>query len=148
MNVEVLNQNDLLFEEDVRLTAVKEYGFSWQEFATGDSPIPPEGLRFDIHFEGDVSGEKLNGHIKGVDYLTVRSDGRLFLDLYATLKTKDGASISVKESGINAGGDLRLNMDFHTNDDRYRWINHKHVWGIGTVNFQNGAVKIKGYQNS
>ena len=147
MNVAILNQQDLLFEEDVMLTEVKEYGFSWQEFASGKSPIPTEGLRFDIHFEGDVTGDKISGRIKGVDYLTVRADGRLFLDLYASIKTKDEAVISVKESGINAGGELRLSMDFHTNDHRYRWLNHKHVWGVGTVDFQTGAVKIKGYQN-
>jgi hypothetical protein len=103
-------------------------------------------LRFDIHFEGDVSGEQVNGTISGIDYLTVRADGRFILDLYATITTSDGASISVKESGINAGGNLRLSMNFHTNDERYRWMNHKHVWGVGTVNFATGEVNISGYQ--
>jgi hypothetical protein len=142
-----MNKQDLLFEEDVKLTGVKEYGFSWQKFASGKEPIPAEGLKFDIHFEGAVYGDKINGRIKGVDYLTVRSDGRLFLDLYASLETDDGAVIRVKENGINSQGDLRLNMDFHTNDPRYKWLNQKHVWGIGKVDFTTGDVKIKGFQN-
>jgi hypothetical protein len=147
MFTDVMKKSDLLFKEEVRLTEVKEYGYSWQKFAGGQESIPAEGLRFDIHFEGEVIGEDVNGRISGVDYLTVRADGRLFLDLYATIETRDGALISIKESGINANGDLRLDMDFHTSDERYRWINHKHVWGIGTVDFATGEVKINGYQN-
>lgn len=147
MRHEAIVENDLLFEEEVHLTEVKEYGFSWQDFSTNATAIPAEGLRFDIHFEGDVTGDLVEGTIKGVDYLTVRADGRLFLDLHASISTKDGAVINVTESGINNNGELRLNMDFHTNDPRYAWLNHKHVWGVGTVNFQTGEVKIKGYQN-
>ncbi len=147
MKVEVEKIQNLLFREDVMLTKVKEYGFSWQKFAEATDPIPPEGLKFDIHFEGEVSGEKIQGRIKGIDYLTVRADGRLLLDLHACISTNDGAQIYVKESGINAYGDLRLNMDFHTNDSRYSWINHQHVWGKGTVDFQTGKVKIKGYSH-
>lgn len=141
------DKGTLLFEEEVALTSVTEYGFSWQDFASGSMPIPPAGLRFDIYFEGKVTGEEVAGTIKGVDYLTVRADGRLFLDLHASITTHDGAHIAVKESGINDEGDLRLAMDFHTNDSRYAWINRKHVWGTGTVNFETGAVRIKGYQN-
>ncbi len=147
MFTDVMKKSDLLFQEKVVLTEVKEYGYSWQKFAGEQDSIPAEGLRFDIHFEGDVIGEQVNGRIKGVDYLTVRADGRLFLELHAVIETGDGARISVKESGINAKGILRLDMDFHTNDERYRWINHKHVWGLGTVDFATGAVEIKGYQN-
>lgn len=147
MNSEIINNDTLIFEEDVHLTNVKEYGFSWEQFATSQAPIPAEGLKFDIHFEGEVTGDKIKGTIQGVDYLTVRSDGRLFLDLRAAITTKDGAMIHVTESGINDRGNLRLNMDFHTNDSRYTWLNQKHVWGVGTVNFATGQVNIKGYQN-
>lgn len=143
----VVHEEKLLFEEDVRLIDVKEYGFSFKSFAEKSQPIPPEGLQFDIHFDGVVTGDLLNGTIKGVDYLSIRSDGRLFLNLQASITTHDGALIKVTESGINDNGNLRLNMDFHTNDERYRWLNHKHVWGMGSVNFQTGQVKIKGYQH-
>lgn len=148
MTTEITNQVNLLFEEDVRLTEVKEFGFSWNDFSQGLREIPKEGLQFEIHFEGDVSGERLNGRIKGVDYLTVRADGRLFLDLHASITTHDGAVIKVKESGINDRGQLMLNMDFHTNDSRYSWLNNKHVWGLGSVDFETGKVKIQGYQNA
>jgi hypothetical protein len=147
MNNEIVKEKNLLFEEDVRLTEVREFGFSWHDFATENRTIPPQGLQFEIHFEGEVNGEELQGRIKGVDYLTVRSDKRLFLNLHATITIDDGALIKVVENGINDRGALQLNMDFHTNDDRYTWLNHKHVWGVGTVDFATGKVKIKGYQN-
>ena len=83
MKEEVINSSTLLFEEDVHLTGVTEYGFSWQDFAQQKAPIPAEGLKFDIHFEGQVTGDVVEGTIKGVDYLTVRADGRLFLNLHA-----------------------------------------------------------------
>ena len=146
MNKLILEDN-LLFEETVHLTEVREYGFSWKEFAQAKAPLPPEGIRFDIHFEGEVIGDDLEGTIRGVDYLTVRSDGRLFLQLHAAIATHDGAMIHVTESGINDKGRLQLNMDFHTNDSRYAWLNQKHVWGLGTVDFHTGAVFVKAYQN-
>ena len=55
------------------LTEVKGYDFSWQDFAERRLPIPPGGLKFDIHFEGDVTGERIRGRLKGVDHLTVRA---------------------------------------------------------------------------
>jgi hypothetical protein len=143
----VLNEKMLLFEEDVRLVEIKEYGFSFKAFMQKRQSLPPEGLQFDIHFEGKVFGELINGNIVGVDYLTVRSDGRLFLNLHAIITTNDGARIKVTESGINDMGTLRLSMNFHTNDARYMWLNQKHVWGVGEVNFETGQVKIKGYQH-
>ena len=146
MNTLIVEDN-LLFEEIVRLTEVREYGFSWEEFMARRTPLPPEGARFDIHFEGEVTGDALQGTIRGIDYLTVRSDGRLFLELHAAIATHDGAMIKVTESGINDNGKLQLNMDFHTGDNRYTWLNQKHVWGLGTVDFATGEVYIKGYQN-
>ena len=146
MNMLIM-ENNLLFEETVHLTEVREYGFSWEEFTHAKTLLPPEGIRFDIHFEGEVIGDDIAGTIRGVDYLTVRSDGRLFLQLYAAIATHDGAMIHVTESGINNKGRLQLNMDFHTNDSRYTWLNQKHVWGLGTVDFPTGTVFVKAYQN-
>jgi hypothetical protein len=126
MITEVTTERNLLFKEKVYLTQVKEYGISWEKFASGEVIVPPEGLRFDIHFEGDVFGEQVNGTISGIDYLTVRADGRFILDLYATITTSDGASISVKENGINAGGNLRLSMNFHTKDESQAGLGNWH----------------------
>src|SRR5690606_11787899 len=110
----------LLFEEKVVLSDFVEYGFSMQDLVNGER-IPEEGARFDIYFEGDLTGEKINGKISGVDYLEVRADGRFFLDLHARILTDDGAQIQVTETGINDNGTLKLNMEFHTNNNWYSW---------------------------
>ncbi len=135
---------ELLFEEHVTLTDFVEYGFSMQDVVESGA-VPKRGARFDIYFEGDVIGDKINGKITGVDYLEVRADGRFFLDLHATIITNDGASIQVTETGINDQGTLKLNMEFHTNDERYSWVNHAQVAGLGTVDFNTGKANVKGY---
>lgn len=144
MKTEVVTEKQLFFEEEVVLTQILEFGFSWREFSRG-TRIPPEGARFDIHFAGVVNGDKINGTIEGVDYLEVRADGRLSLNLQATLTTSDGAIIKVTETGINNNGQLRLNMTFHTNENNYAWLNNTQVWGVGDVNFQTGKVYVKAY---
>ena len=136
---------ELLFEESVRLTNFVEYGFSMQDLVEGKRSIPSEGARFDIYFEGDLTGDKIKGKISGIDYLTVRSDGRFFLNLQARIKTDDGANIQLIETGINNQGDLRLNMEFHTNEEKYKWLNHKQVLGLGYADFNTGEASVKGY---
>ena len=143
----IITEQKVFFTEEVRLTNVKEYGYTWDDFINQRVEIPGEGLRFDIHFEGFITGEGINGSIKGVDYLTVRADGRLFLDLYAEITTVDDARIFVKESGINVHGQLSLTMDFHTNDERYVWMNQEHIWATGDVSFEQGSVRIKAYRS-
>jgi len=135
---------NLLFEEDILLTDYVEYGFSLQDLV-GGRPLPPEGARFDISFEGSLTGDRIKGTIKGVDYLEVRADGRFFLNLYARITTDDGAKILVEESGTNDHGDLKLQMRFHTNDERYAWLNQEQVMGLGRADFATGKASVKGY---
>jgi len=46
---------------------VVEYGASAEAVFSGQTPPPAEGARFDVYFEGPVTG-KLKGTAKGVDY--------------------------------------------------------------------------------
>lgn len=143
-NVTTKKELKLLFEEEVLLTDYVEYGFSLQDLVNGQ-PIPATGARFDIHFEGDLSGDKVNGKIKGIDYLEVRADGRFCLNLFAQIITDDGARIQVVETGTNNQGALKLQMGFHTNDERYSWLNMEQVLGLGTVDLNTGQAFVKGY---
>lgn len=144
MDNEILTTNQLLFEENINLTGFKEYGFKMSDLIAG-KPVPSEGARFDISFEGDVTGEKVNGRIVGIDYLEVRADGRFFLTLQATITTNDGVNIKVEEKGSNTNGDLKLFMKFHTTDEKYSWLNHQNVVGTGFVNLESGEAKVNGY---
>lgn len=143
-----------LFDETVHLTGLTEYGVSWEKLTTGQAILPPEGARFDIAFEGSLVGDKIKGAISGVDYLTVRADGRFQLNLQATVTTDDGEKIAVHEDGILIAPDpedesriaqLRLNLEFTAFSPRYGWLNHIQGWGRGTVNWNTGEVEIQVY---
>jgi hypothetical protein len=144
METEILTDKELLFEEDVSLTGITDYGFTWKDFMDG-VPVPEQGARFDIAFEGAISGDKLSGRIYGIDYLEVRADGKMIINLHAGLVTSQGERINVTETGINRNGDLRLNIHFHTGVKQYVWLNQVQVWAIGKVDFNTGKVHIKGY---
>ena len=141
-----------IFDEEVYLTGITEFGISWEDLIAGIVELPPQGTRFIITFEGKIYGEKINGSIKGTDYLLVRADGQFILNLQASILTDDGEMVFLEEDGIltpnNDGtAQLHLNMHFTTFSQNYNWLNKKHVWGIGEVNMQTGNIRVKGYSN-
>ena len=80
--------------------------------ATLESPevIGPvaEGLRANFYCKGgEATGPKLQGKTRAVggDWLTVRTDGVVILDVRTTLETHDGALISISYSGVADMGD-------------------------------------------
>ena len=139
-----------LFDEEVYLTGITEYGVSWESLTTGKASLPRQGARFDIAFEGKLFGDKINGQVKGIDYLEVRADGQFRLHLYATITTGDGQTIALREEGTmvlkpNGTAQLYLQMQFSSASPKYEWINEKQVWGIGTSYLQKGLVTISGF---
>lgn len=146
MNSQPVHVGKLLFQEELDLTDIREYGFRWEDFLNKKRPIPKSGVRFDIMFRGTINSEFVKGAIEGVDEMEVRADGRLFLNLKGTFTTHDGAEILVMVTGTNDEGYLRLAMTFDTSDERYDWLNQGQVWGIGTVDFHERKASIAGYQ--
>ncbi|HSK13283.1 MAG TPA: DUF3237 family protein [Phnomibacter sp.] len=137
-----------LFDEQVHLTGVVEYGISWEDMLYGRVAIPPEGARFDMSFEGEIKGDLLAGKVKGIDYLEVRADGRFMLTIYATIVTHDGETIALYEEGIMdpkpgaSIGNLALNLKFTTHSPKYRWLNKTNGWGLAQVFFHEGRVSV------
>lgn len=141
-----------LFDEEIRLTGITDFGLSWEDLISGSAVLPSQGARFNIAFEGKVFGEKINGDIKGVDYLYVRSDGKFELNIQASILTDDGVMIHVQESGVsnpNTDGTakLNLNLSFLTNSPEYNWLNQKQIWAVGIVDMIQGNVSMKCYTN-
>lgn len=139
-----------LFEETARLTGIKEYGVSWDEFVAGNAAIPPQGARFDIAFEGTLTGDRINGSLTGLDFLTVRADGRFELNIYITITTDDGATISFEETGTlipldGAPAELYMNMRFSTAHEQYEWLNKLPAWGRGTVDMATGEIAVTAF---
>jgi Protein of unknown function (DUF3237) len=141
----------LLYEYTLNITGLTEYGTSLAELMSGKVAMPLEGARFDVYFEGPVTGEKLKGTVKGVDYLRVRPDGRMELDIHAEITTEDGQKISLKADGVclprkeSSISDLRENITLFSSYKNYTWMNTLQVWGIGTVDLATQIIKVKGY---
>ena len=140
----------LLFEESIQLTGITEYGLDWSELISGKTMPGPEGARFDLSFEGRISGPDIEGTIEGIDYLTVRADGKFMLDIRAAIVTSDGKRIAVYEDGVlyprgDGKAGLQLNLQFNSGHQEYAWLNELQVWALGTVDQNTGAVKVKAY---
>lgn len=72
----------------------------------------------------------------GGDWVTVRADGSMKLDVQLTLETEDGAHILVTYHGIGvrqADGTVQVHPAplFEKGDGRYAWLNRVQAVGIG-----------------
>jgi hypothetical protein len=95
----------------------------------------PAGHTQDVYFEGDLTGHRLSGTMRGIDYITLRSDGVTEIAPRATMQTSDGALISVQISGYAfPDGTIKDTfVRFLTSDERYTWLNNKVIFGEGQM---------------
>jgi hypothetical protein len=111
----------------------------------------PEGLRVNVEVTGgEVTGPKVFGKLGslGGDWLTVRRDGVVMLDVRTTIETNDGALIYVTYQGTSDLGEngyeefaqggrpahgmpIRISPRFHTSHPDYLWLNRLHCLGVG-----------------
>ncbi len=93
----------------------------------------PLGSRVDVHFDGELAGEKISGRMRGVDYILVRSDGVGEINVRAAITTDDCVNISVEISGYGEkNGDIRdSRVTFLTDHEKYRWLTSKIIVGKG-----------------
>ncbi len=140
----------LVYDYTLRITGVTEYGASMQAVLTGDALPPPEGLRVDIAFEGESTGA-VAGAIRGVDYLTIRADGRMELDIKAELTTPEGDKIALAAGGVgiprpgSTESALREHVRLTTASPRYAWLNTVEIWAVGRADIATGRVHVRGY---
>ena len=139
-----------IYEYDLDVTGVTDHGITLQSILSGQSRIPPQGTRIDVAFEGPVKG-RLSGRVRGVDYVRLRADGRIDLDIRATVETEDGHRIALSADGVGLPrtaepiADLYENIRLTTAAESYAWINTRQVWGFGAVNFATGKIHIDAY---
>src|SRR3979411_2944646 len=82
-------RGEKIYEYEFDLTGVTDYGVSMDAILAGKESVPLQGARFDLAIEGRGKG-RLSGRARGVDYLRMRADGRIDLDLHLTIETDDG----------------------------------------------------------
>ncbi len=119
-----------------------------------------EGLRLNHYLAGgEASGPKLRGKIRAVggDWLTLRTDGVLVLDVRATLETDDGALIAVSFAGLSDLGEdayakyqrgeaaekipYRAAARFQTAHPAYNWLNRIFAVTLGEVDRPRAEVR-------
>jgi hypothetical protein len=142
---------EFIYEYTLQFTQVVEYGISSSAAFSGQVAPPPEGARFDVYFEGEVTGPKFKGTAKGIDYLHIRADGRCHLHIHAEITAEDGKKISLFADGVGTAQpgspiiQLRENVTLTTHHPEYAWVNAIQVWAPGTVDLSKGIIHVKGY---
>jgi hypothetical protein len=105
-------------------------------------PSGPNGTRVIVTaMSGSFEGPKLKGtvaDVAGGDWLIIRADGIMSLDVRLCLLTDDGASIYVTYTGLGrreADGStvIRTVPRFETADERYVWLNSVQAVSHGTT---------------
>ena len=142
-------QGELLYEFTTTITQVVEYGVSMQTLTSGEGPPPAEGARVDVYSEGSITGAKLSGSLKLVDYVYFRADGRIELNIQGEITHEDGAKIALAATGVTFGEppvlQLRHNVTLLTSHPEHSWVNTLQIWATGTVDLSQGQVRVKGY---
>ena len=109
----------------------------------------PQGTRIDFPFEGTATSAHWEGEriVRGVDYVTVRLDGHMDLDIRATIGEKRdtvayrGAGVSIVKSPTEALPQELLT--FQTGNEDLDWLNT--AVGVGLGAGEGGAIGITIY---
>jgi Protein of unknown function (DUF3237) len=109
----------------------------------------PQGTRIDFPFEGTATSAHWEDEriVRGVDYVTVRLDGHMDLDIRATIGEKRdtvayrGAGVSIVKSPTEALPQELLT--FQTGNEDLDWLNTAVGVGLGTG--EGGTIGITIY---
>ena len=139
-----------IYDMELDITGVTDYGVSMDAILAGQEAIPLHGARFDLAVDGRYRG-RLAGRAHGVDYLRVRADGRIELDLHVIIETEDGHRIALSGDGQAAPRpgepvlDIFANVRLSTASKDYAWVNERQIWGVGTASLTTGKVRAEGF---
>lgn len=119
-----------------------EYLFTLTANLREGSPVlanGPQGTRVIVTVTGgSFDGPRLRGTVdnSGGDWVSLRADGSIKLDVRVMLKTDDGADIFMRYegTGVRVDGQLRLATAplFETGDERYAWLNNTQAVATGS----------------
>lgn len=139
-----------IFEYDLDISGVTDYGVDMEALFTGRESVPLQGARFDVALAGVVKG-RVAGTMHGVDYLRVRPDGRRELELRGTIETADGSRIAFSAEGVGTQRDgepfvdLTVKIDLLAGAAAYSWVNAKPAWGSGYANLATNKIHVDVY---
>ena len=143
-------RGEKIYEYEFDITGVTDYGVSMDAILANKEAIPLQGARFDLAVTGRGKG-RLAGCAHGVDYLRIRADGRIELDLHVTVETDDGRRIALSGDGQAAPRkdeaimDIFANIRLSTAAKEYAWVNARQIWAVGTASLATGKMHVEAY---
>lgn len=143
-------RGEKIYDMEFDITGVTDYGVSMDAILAGQEAIPLHGARFDLAVDGRFTG-RLAGRAHGVDYLRVRADGRIELDLHVIIETDDGHRIALSGDGQaaprndNPKLDIFGNIRLSTAAKEYAWVNARQIWSVGTASLATGKIHVEAY---
>ncbi len=101
----------------------------------GDTPA---GMRIDFPFNGVARSDHWDGDrpVNGIDYVTVRSDGNMELDIHGVIGEKREA-VSYRATGVSIANPDRSASPrelivFETGNEDMAWLNNEIGIGLGS----------------
>jgi Protein of unknown function (DUF3237) len=143
-------KGEKIYEYDFDITRVTDYGVSMDAILAGNATVPLQGARFDLAVDGRGKG-RLSGRAHGIDYLRIRADGRIDLDLHVTIETDDSRRIALSADGVAAPRtgepmlDIFANIRLSTASEEYAWVNGRQIWSVGTASLATGKIHVEAY---
>ena len=109
----------------------------------------PTGMRIDFPFEGTATSEHWEGQrpVRGVDYVTVRSDGNMSLDIHVTIGEKR-ESLSYTATGVSIAHEDQSASPkelivFETGNEDLAWLNNE--VGVAFGHGAQGKIDLEVY---
>lgn len=139
-----------IYSYKVDVLEMIDYGQKLGHLVSGKVPPKPYGARIDGHVSGTVEG-RLAGKITGSDFLYVRPDGRMELDIRARIDTEDGCRVALHAAGIGTFRESEPAMELvehvrlYSAFDAYEWVNGCQIWARGVANLSAGTIVTTGY---
>jgi hypothetical protein len=109
----------------------------------------PAGMRIDFPFQGTATGPHWEGQrpVNGIDFVTVRSDGNMDLDIRATVGEKR-ETVAYRGSGVSIvnpdqSAEPRELLTFHTGNADLAWLNNE--VGVAFGRGEAGKLSVEVY---
>jgi hypothetical protein len=99
----------------------------------------PEGERKNFHFMGEISGEELQGTLRGIDY-ALTYEGLVQAHIHEVLTTEQGEKISLERTGTQVQDENKDQVllvgqgQAHTASERLAWLNEANLTWKAYIN--------------
>ena len=109
----------------------------------------PAGMRIDFPFEGTATGPHWEGErpVKGVDYVTVRADGNMDLQIRGVIGAKRESvsytAIGVSIANPDQSADPKELITFQTGNEDLAWLNDE--IGVAFGHGEGGKLHLEIY---